>query len=128
MHITLQNAVIAAFIALALAATPALARPVDRADRHDSPTSSLAGTTQPWQDLRGEQAQEAARAAEQPTPHVVTEGPTAMAKAIPWVAKPIPPAADDDAPAPEIGGAIVGGLILAAGAAVATRRRRVATA
>jgi hypothetical protein len=33
MHIALQTAVIAALVALALAATPALARPVDRPDR-----------------------------------------------------------------------------------------------
>jgi hypothetical protein len=32
MHITLQSATIAALVALALAATPALARPVDRPD------------------------------------------------------------------------------------------------
>jgi hypothetical protein len=56
MHITLQSAIIAALVGLALAATPALARPVDRSDPYDSPTL-----------------------AEPPTPHVVTAGPTAVA-------------------------------------------------
>jgi hypothetical protein len=122
MHISLPHAIIAALVALALAATPALARPVDRAD---SPTSSLAGTTQPRQDLRGEHARDAARAAEQPATAPVLwsydyEAPT------PHPATAATPS--DDSHGPAIGGAIVGGLILAAGAAVAVKRRRVATA
>lgn len=48
--------------ASAMAASTAAAKPVDRIDRFDSPTSSLAGTTEK-QDLRGEHAQEAARLA-----------------------------------------------------------------
>ena len=48
--------------ASAMAASTAVAKPVDRIDRFDSPTSSLAGTTEK-QDLRGEHAQEAARLA-----------------------------------------------------------------
>ena len=39
------------------------ARPVERVDRSDSPTSSLAGTISPRQDLRGEHARDAARLA-----------------------------------------------------------------
>jgi hypothetical protein len=38
MHLSLQLAIIAALVALALAATPALAPPVDRPDRFDSLT------------------------------------------------------------------------------------------
>jgi hypothetical protein len=125
MHITLQNAILAALVALALAATPALARPVDRADRYDSPTSSLAGTTQPRQDLRGEHARDAARAAEQPQTAPVYWSYDYEAP-VPHPATATAP--DDGTDAPAIGGAILGGLILAAGAVVATRRRRVATA
>lgn len=66
MHrITLQHTLVAALAASVLAATPALARPADRIDRFDSPTSSLAGTVEK-QDLRGEHARDAARAAELP--------------------------------------------------------------
>jgi hypothetical protein len=121
MHITLQSAVIAALVALALAATPALARP----DRYESPTSSLAGTTQPRQDLRGEHARDAARAAEQPQTAPVYWSYDYEAPA-PHPATAAAPGDGKDGPA--VGGAIVGGLILAAGAAVAARRRRVATA
>jgi hypothetical protein len=126
MHITLQNAILAALVALALAATPALARPADHADRYDSPTSSLAGTTQPRQDLRGEQARDAARAAEQPAPRVVTEGPTAAAKAIPRAAKPIPAASHTDGEPWLVLGIVLGTAGLAGVAAVAaTRHTRV---
>jgi hypothetical protein len=125
MHITLQSAIIAALVALALAATPALARPVDRADRYDSPTSSLAGTAQPRQDLRGEHARDAALAAEQPQSAPVYWSYAYEAPA----PRPATAAAPDDGKdVPAVGGAIVGGLVLAAGAAVAARRRRVATA
>jgi hypothetical protein len=125
MHLSLHYAVIAALVALALAATPALARPIDSPDRDDSPTSSLAGTTQPRQDLRGEHARDAARAAEQPQTAPVYwsydyQAPT------PHPATATAP--DDGTDAPAIGGAILGGLILAAGAVVATKSRRVATA
>jgi hypothetical protein len=61
--ITVQQVVAAGLATSVLAAAPALARPADRIDRFDSPTSSLAGTVTPHQDLRGEQAQEAARRA-----------------------------------------------------------------
>jgi hypothetical protein len=62
-RITLKETIAATVAALVLAATPAFAKPVDRADRFESPTSSLSGITTPHQDLRGEQAQEAARIA-----------------------------------------------------------------
>jgi hypothetical protein len=61
---TLQHALVAALAAGALVASPAIARPSDRVDRFESPTSSLAGTSSPGQDLRGEHARDAARAAE----------------------------------------------------------------
>jgi hypothetical protein len=64
-RITLKHTLVAALAASALAASPAGAKPTDRVDRFDSPTSSLAGTTTPKQDLRGEYARDAARAAEQ---------------------------------------------------------------
>ena len=58
---TLQHTLVAALAAGTLAASPALAKPVDHVD---PPTSSLAGTTSPRQDLRGEHAKGPARAAE----------------------------------------------------------------
>jgi len=60
---TLQHTLVAALATSTLAASPALAKPADVVDRLDGPTSSLAGTTSPRQDLRGEQAKDAARAA-----------------------------------------------------------------
>ncbi len=65
---TLQHTLAAALAAGIVAATPALAAPTDRVDRYDSPTSSLAGTITPRQDLRGEHARDAARAAEMTLP------------------------------------------------------------
>jgi hypothetical protein len=62
---TLKYGLVAALAAGTMAASAAQARPTDRADRFDSPTSSLAGTTT-GQDLRGEHARDAARLAEQP--------------------------------------------------------------
>lgn len=58
---TLQRVLVAGLAAAAVAASPALARPVDRVDRFGPVTS------QPhhYQDLRGEQAKDAAHAAEQ---------------------------------------------------------------
>jgi len=61
-RITLKHTLVAALAAGALGASTATAKPVDR---HESPTSSLAGTVAK-QDLRGEQALEAARIAAQP--------------------------------------------------------------
>jgi hypothetical protein len=57
---TLQRTIVAALAVGAVATSPAVA------DRLDSPTSSLAGTTSPGQDLRGEHARDAARAAATP--------------------------------------------------------------
>ena len=126
MHFTLHNALIAALVALALSATPALARPVDHTDRYHSPTSSLAGTSQPRQDLRGEEARDAARLADQPAPHVVTEGPTAAAKAIPRAAKPVPaPAHTDGEPWLVLGIALGAAGLAGLGTAAMTRRTRV---
>jgi hypothetical protein len=53
----ITHTLVAALAATAMAASTAAAEPVDR---YDSPTSSLAGTTEK-QDLRGEHAQDAAR-------------------------------------------------------------------
>jgi hypothetical protein len=62
---TLRHMLVAAFAASALLTSTAIAKPVERADRFESPTSSLAGTTEsnlaPKQDLRGEHARDAAR-------------------------------------------------------------------
>jgi hypothetical protein len=62
---TLKHTLVATLAASALITSTAAAKPVDRVDRFDSPTSSLAGTVAK-QDLRGEQALEAARLAAQP--------------------------------------------------------------
>jgi hypothetical protein len=126
MHITLHHALIAALAALALAATPALARPVDPPAPYYGPTSSLAGTSQPQQDLRGEHARDAARLAERPAPRVVTEGPNAAAKAIPRAAKPVPvPAHTDGEPWLVLGIALGTAGLAGVGAAAMTRRTRV---
>ncbi|HEX5618183.1 MAG TPA: hypothetical protein VFX51_07170 [Solirubrobacteraceae bacterium] len=61
---TLKYTLVAALAASTMAASTASARQIDRVDRYDSPTSSLAGTTEK-QDLRGEYAQDAARLAAQ---------------------------------------------------------------
>jgi hypothetical protein len=58
------HTLVAVAAASALAASTAAAKPIDRVDRFDSPTSSLAGTVE-HQDLRGEHAQDAARLAAQ---------------------------------------------------------------
>jgi hypothetical protein len=103
MHLSLHHALIAALVALALAATPALARPVDRPDRYDSPTP-----------------------AEHPTPRVVTEGPTAAAKAIPRAANPLPATTHTDGEAWLVLGIALGTAGLAgAGAIAANRHARV---
>jgi hypothetical protein len=60
----ITHTLVAALAVSAMAASTAAAKPVDRPDRYDSPTSSLAGTTEK-QDLRGEHAQDAARLAAQ---------------------------------------------------------------
>ena len=59
---TLQHTLVATLAASTLAASPALAKPADVVERLDGPTSSLAGTSSPRQDLRGEHARDAARA------------------------------------------------------------------
>jgi hypothetical protein len=88
-RITLQHTLVAALAASIVAASPALAKPTDRVDRFDSPTSSLAGTSSPGQDLRGEHARDAARAAEmevqpgQPTWPTNPEPVVKPAKAVP---------------------------------------------
>jgi hypothetical protein len=56
----ITHILVATAAASALAASTATAKPTDRVDRYDSPTSSLAGTVE-HQDLRGEHAQDAAR-------------------------------------------------------------------
>ena len=94
---TLQHTLVAALATSTLAASPALAKPADVVDRLDGPTSSLAGTTSPRQDLRGEHAKDTARAtgeqfaAGQPTRPVQSE-PVAM----PTKAVPAPETGSDD--------------------------------
>jgi hypothetical protein len=61
---TLLHMLVAALAVSVLAASPALARPVDRIDRFDYQTAGVAATTSAPQDLRGEHARDAARAAE----------------------------------------------------------------
>ena len=93
---TLQRSLVAALAAGALVASPALARPVDRVDRFDSQTSSLAGTASPRQDLRGEYARDAARTAETQVPPGLPTWPLDP-EPIVKPAKALPPAetADD---------------------------------
>ena len=63
----LQHTLVAALAVSALAASPALGRPIDPAHPYDSRTSSLAGTaSEPRQDLRGEGAKGAGPPAFQP--------------------------------------------------------------
>ena len=144
---TLQHTLAAALAAGIVAATPALAAPTDRVDRFDSPTSSLAGTVSPRQDLRGELARDAARAAETIAPrqdlrgeHARDAARAAETQFMPgqptWATHPAPVAkAAKPVPAPVTGSGdddiwlVVGiGLaatgIVAAGAAGAGRRHR----
>jgi hypothetical protein len=131
-RITLKHALVTALAASTLAASPALARPTDRVDRYESPTSSLAGTITPKQDLRGEHARDAARAAETNTPFQVGQPtwPIHPAPAVP-VVKAVEPA---PAPKPDgdndlwlvLGiGLAASGVIAGSAAGVARRTRRV---
>jgi hypothetical protein len=124
---TLQHTLAAALAAGIVAATPALAAPTDRVDRYDSPTSSLAGTITPRQDLRGEHARDAARAAET---QIMPEQPTWPTHPAPVVkaAKPAPApatASGDDDIWLVLGIGLAATGIVAAGAAGAGRRYRV---
>ena len=81
---TLKYSLTAALAASTLAASPALARPIDSVDRSEDQTSSLAGTTSStYQDLRGERAQEAAWQAAHPQPKFQPGQPT-------WAINPQP--------------------------------------
>jgi hypothetical protein len=127
---TLKHTLAAAVAASALAASPALARPIDfgpadAGSRSQSPTSSLAGTTDglPKQDLRGERAKDAAHRHLQPgqpswpvNPQPLP-APTTPAKASTDV--------DDDGIWLVLGLGLAGAGIVAGGAAGLTRRVRV---
>jgi hypothetical protein len=121
---TLQHALVATVASIAVAAPAAAAKPVDRPDRYDNVAP------QPYQDLRGEHARDAARAAEEE--HFLPGQPT-------WPTHPAPvpkPAVKPASPVPASNGGIddvwliVGVGIAAAGivgasAAGVTRRTRV---
>jgi hypothetical protein len=123
---TLQRTLVATVAGLAVAASSAAARPIDRVDRFDN------AAPQAPTDLRGEQALEAARIAEQKQEHFLPNQPTWPTHPAPapkLVAKPSSPA-----PAPDSGiddvWLIVGIGVAAAGlvggsTAAAVRRSRV---
>ena len=133
----------AAIAACLLLASPALAKPVDVVTRTASPTSSLAGTVSPGQDLRGEHARDAALAVTQAAPKQDLRGEHARDAARPAPIRATPVATD---PAParsapdagtdtDTGGidtwlvvllAATGAAIAAAGTAGAVRLRRTA--
>jgi hypothetical protein len=126
---TLKHTLVAALAASALVASPALARQVDRADRYDAPTSSLAGTTTPHQDLRGERALDAAYAAEhQFLPNQPT-WPTHPAP-VPKPVKVVPATtsgSDDSDLWLALGIGLAGAGIVGGSAVAVTRRQRVRT-
>jgi hypothetical protein len=106
--------------ALLIGATTASARPLyDAPDRADSPTSSLAGTTTPRQDLRGEHARDAARA-DQIAAQMRSFTPA------PLVApKPAPaPASSDGTPWAIIGISLFAALVAFGGAVMYVRAPR----
>jgi hypothetical protein len=131
-RITLKHALVAALAASTLAASPALAKPTDSI-RYEGRTSSLAGTTTPKQDLRGEYARDAARAAETNTPFQVGQ-PTWPVEPAP-AAKPVkavksaPPLKDDGGDNDVwlvLGiGLAATGIVAGSAAGVARRTRRV---
>jgi len=100
--------------ALLIGATTASARPL-----YDAPTSSLAGTTTPRQDLRGEQARDAANASDiarqmrqfKPAPLVAPK--TAPA-----------PAPSDETPWAVIGISLFAGIVAVGGAVMYVRAPR----
>ncbi len=96
---TLKYSLTAALAASAVAASPALARPIDTVDRSADRTSSLAGTTSsPHQDYRGERAQDAAWQAAHPQPKFQPGQPT-------WSLNPAPlPKPEPATPATANGG------------------------
>lgn len=122
---TLQHTLVAALAAGTVAASPALAKPVDDVDRVDSPTSSLAGTSSPRQDLRGEHAKDAARGAdEQLAPGQPTWPLQPEPVAVPAKAVAAPETGSDDDVWLVLGIGLAGAGILAGGAAGVTRHYR----
>jgi hypothetical protein len=123
----LKHTLAAAVAASALAASPALAKPIDYAPadsghRSASPTGSLAGTVEkPTQDLRGERAQDAARA------HIQAGQPTWPANPQPLPA-PVTPAkasGDNDGDGIWVVLGLAGTVLVAGGAAGVARHVRV---
>jgi hypothetical protein len=119
---TLQRSLVAAAAGIAVAAAPAVAKPIDRVDRYDDVAPA------PHQDLRGEQALDAAHNAESQE-HFLPNQPT-----WPTHPAPAPKLVAKSSPAPASGGGsddvwLIVGLtaagIAGAGAAGAVRRSRV---
>jgi hypothetical protein len=100
--------------ALLIGATTASARPL-----YDAPTSSLAGTTTPRQDLRGEHARDAANARQ-------IAAQMRQFKPVPLVApKPAPaPAPSDEMPWAVIGLSLFAALVAAGGVVMYVRLAR----
>jgi hypothetical protein len=100
--------------ALLIGATAASARPL-----YDAPTSSLAGTTTPRQDLRGEHARDAANAQQ-------IAAQMRQFKPVPLAApKPAPaPAASDETPWAVIGLSLFAALVAAGGVVMYVRLAR----
>jgi hypothetical protein len=130
-RITLKHTLVAALATSILAASPALAKPTDSV-RYEAQTSILAGTASPKQDLRGEYARDAARAAETDTPFQVGQ-PTWPIHPAPAVAPAKPksiPAANTDGGDDlwlVLGiGLAASGIVAGSAAGVVRRTRRVA--
>ena len=118
---TLQHSLVAALATSALVASPALAEQTDRVNRYSSPTSSLAGTVSPQQDLRGEHARDAARAAE---PQVEPRQPTRPIHPV-SAAKPVIETGNDDDIWLVLGIGLAATGVVAGSAAGAARHYRV---
>jgi hypothetical protein len=140
MSISIPRSVLGAAIAASLLlASPAMAKPVDTVHRSEAPTSSLAGTVTPKQDLRGEHARDAARAITHAPPKQDLRGEHARDAARPPVAPAAPPAAsepktlpaaDDNGSRPDtwllVAIGLAGAVIVAAGTSGLLRVRRTA--
>ena len=139
MSITIPRSVLGAAIAASLLlASPAMAKPVDSDHRSEAPTSSLAGTATPKQDLRGEHARDAAQAAAD-APKQDLRGEHARDASRPPVTPAAPPAAsapktlaaaDENGSRPDtwllVAIGLAGAVVVAAGTSGIARARRTA--
>lgn len=118
MSITIPRSVLGAAIAACLLlASPAMAKPT--ADlRTEAPTSSLAGTAAPKQDLRGEHARDASRPPVTPVAQPAASAPKAL------------PAVDGNGSRPDtwllVAIGLAGAIVIAAGTSGLVRARRTA--